>query len=99
MQDVSHYGCRLDVPEGNVELGGTVLIDLPDAPMFPGQVVWLKGNTAGVRFLRRLDGRSAVALGLDEPEPEVVQEEVDQPRSKAEGLLSHWFRRLASRFA
>jgi hypothetical protein len=99
MQDVSHYGCRLDVPEGNVELGGTVLIDLPGAAMFPGSVVWIRGSQVGVRFLRRLRGAPAVALGLEEAEPEVVVDEVVQPRSKAEGLLSHWFRRLTGRAA
>jgi hypothetical protein len=97
MQDVSHFGCRLDVPEGNVELGGTVLVDLPGAAMFPGRVVWIRGSQVGVRFLRRLRGAPAVALGLEQAEPEVVLESQSEPRSKAEGLLSHWFRRLTGR--
>jgi hypothetical protein len=90
--DVSHYGCRMAVGTANAELGTTALIDLPGAPAFKGTVVWTNGTQVGIRFHRRLPGPPAVAFGLEQPKakpaPEVVQE------YQAQGLLSHWVRRL-----
>ena len=99
MHDVSHDGCRLELPEVNAELGGTALLDLPGADRFPGRVVWVRGTAAGIRFHRSLRGAPAVALGLDEPEPEPVAEPEPALESGMQGLLRHWIRRLTGRFA
>ena len=96
MHDLSHAGCRLELPDGNVKLGGTALVDLPGAAQVPGRVVWIRGNQAGIQFHRRLTGAAAVALGLDEPEPEPVAAEALEPaeNSNLRGILRHWIRRL-----
>ena len=93
MHDVSHTCCRIELPEGNVELGGTALIDLPAAGQVAGRVVWVRGRVAGIKFLRRLSTPMAVALGLEEPpEPAPEPEPIVEPNLR--GLLRHWMRRL-----
>jgi hypothetical protein len=95
MHDLSHGGCRLELPEGNIELGGTALIDLPGAGQVSGTVVWIRGHQAGVRFSRPLRGAAAVTLGLDEPEPEPVAAEPEPAgETNLGGILRHWIRRL-----
>ncbi len=99
MHDVSHHGCRLELPDSHIELGGTVLIDLPGAARFPGLVIWKHRKFAGIRFPRRLTAGAAIALGLDDPEPPQVATgpvEAEAP-SGLPGLLRHWIRRLTSR--
>jgi hypothetical protein len=95
MHDLSHTGCRIELPDANVELGGTALLDLPGAGSTTGHVVWTRGNIAGIEFHRRLAGAAAVALGLDEP-PEPVAPEPEEPiiEPNLRGLLQHWIRRL-----
>ena len=100
MRDLSHTGCRLDVPEGNVELGGTALIDVPGAARIVGRVVWIKGTEAGIRFERPLRGPVAVALGLDEPEPELLDNPPPAPPqepARRRGLVADRLRQLGSR--
>jgi hypothetical protein len=98
LQDLSAHGCRLELPDANIELGGTVLLDLPGAARFPGRVVWVRGNVAGIHFFRQLTGAAAVALGIEEPEPEVEPPApVEDPDLK--GFLQHWIRRLTGRLA
>ena len=101
MHDLSHAGCRLELPDGNIELGGTALIDLPGVSQVTGRVVWIRGNQAGIQFHRRLAGAAAVALGLEEPEPEPVEAESSEPAEDANlgGMLRHWIRRLTDRFS
>jgi hypothetical protein len=93
MHDLSHTGCRIELPDGNVELGGTALLDLPAAGQVAGRVVWVRGHVAGIEFLRRLSGATSIALGLDEaPEPAEPKEPFVEPNLR--GLLRHWMRRL-----
>ena len=97
IHDLSHTGCRIELPEGNVELGGTALLDLPAAGQVTGRVVWVRGHVAGIRFLRRLSGPASIALGLDEP-PEPAAPEPEEPfyEPNLRGMLRHWMRRLTS---
>jgi hypothetical protein len=98
IRDISHHGCRIDVPGAPIEVGGTALLEVPGLAKVSGQVVWTHGRTAGVRFDRALASSAAVALGLEEPKPvEVVPEYVIEDRSQ--GILRHWFRRLAGVFS
>lgn len=101
LHDLSHHGCRIDLSDANVELGGTILLDFPGAPLFPGNVVWIRGDQAGIHFERPLRGAPAVALGLDAPEPEPEEVQAYEPAEDAhsEGLLRHWIRRLTGRLA
>ena len=62
MHDLSHTGCRIELPDGNVELGGTALLDLPGAGQVAGRVVWVRGHVAGIEFLRRLSAAASIAL-------------------------------------
>ncbi len=98
VRDVTHHGCRIEVPGASIELGGTTLIEVPGAGKVTGSVVWTHGREAGVRFERALGGPAAVALGLEQPKPvEAVCEHLadTQPR----GILRHWFRQLAGVFS
>jgi len=99
LHDLSHTGCRIELPDGNVELGGTALLDLPAAGQVTGRVVWVRGDVAGIEFLRRLSGATSIALGLDEP-PEPVVAEPEEPivEPNLRGLLRHWMRRLTGSF-
>jgi hypothetical protein len=95
MLDVSHLGCSLEMPDANIELGGTALLDLPGAGEISGLVVWVRGKRAGVRFHRRLTGKAAVVLGLEEPEPEPAAEPLAAAGdSNLREMLRHWIRRL-----
>jgi hypothetical protein len=98
IRDVSHHGCKIEVPGTLMELGGTALLELPGMAHIPGQIVWTRGKTAGIRFERRLGTSAAVALGLEQAQPVEVMVEIDYPQPGA-GMLRHWFRRLAGVFA
>ena len=98
IRDISLHGCRIDVPGAPIEVGGTALLEVPGVAKVSGQVVWTHGRTAGVRFERALGSATAIALGLEQPKPvEVVIEYVMEDRSQ--GILRHWFRRLAGVFS
>jgi hypothetical protein len=99
MRDLSHSGCRLELPDAHVELGGTALVDLPGAGQVAGRVAWVRGRHCGIEFERAVRGRAAVTLGLVPPEPEPVTlapPEADDAPSLP-GLLRHWMRRLTGR--
>ena len=95
MLDVSLYGCQLDLPQGGHQLGGTVLVDLPGAPRFPGRVVWTHGHSAGIRFERRIPPPAAIALGLEQPAVPTPEREAEPVEPRREGFFRHWIRRLA----
>jgi hypothetical protein len=98
LRDISYHGCRIDVPGAPIEVGGTALLEVPGLAKVAGQVVWVHGRTAGVRFERTLGSSAAVAFGLEQAKPaEAVPEMV--ARDPAGGILSHWFRRLAGVFS
>jgi hypothetical protein len=98
VHDVSRHGCRIEVPGGPIELGGTAQIEVPGTANISGQVVWTKGRVAGVRFERALGGAAAVALGLEQPAPVEAAPEIDFAEP-AGGILRHWFRRLTGCFS
>jgi PilZ domain-containing protein len=98
IHDISHRGCKVELPGGPVELGGTALMELPTAARVMGRVVWVKGRTAGIRFERSLDKATAIALGLEEAEPAEPVREPAIAYDNGKGLLHHWFRRLAGIF-
>ena len=93
MHDLTYDGCRIEVPQGKLEHGATMLIDLPGAAGFPGTVMWVKGTQAGIRFERRLGKASAIALGIEQPDPE-PDPEPQWMRPEGETFLRHWVRRL-----
>ena len=74
IRDISHHGCRIDVPGAPIEIGGTALLEVPGVGRSAGQMwLWTHGRTAGVRFERALLGSAtAIALGLEQPKPAEV---------------------------
>lgn len=100
MTDASSRGCRLRVPMVDLQVGSTVLLELPGTPRFPGTVQWLNGIDAGVRFDRPLGRATSIALGMDDPDPDPDPElEPAQFEPSAhDGLLRHWKRRIAAAF-
>ena len=98
MHDLSHTGCRLELPDAHVELGATALVDLPGAGRVAGRVVWVRGRQCGIEFERAVRGAAAVAVGLDEPEPEPAEAAPTEPDGPSlPGLLRPWIRRLTGR--
>ncbi|MGZ3270007.1 MAG: PilZ domain-containing protein [Croceibacterium sp.] len=98
VRDISHHGCRIEVSAGQIELGGTALLELPGVGHVSGRVVWIHGKAAGVRFDRALGRPAAVALGLEEPKP-VEASPVSEIAMPPQGILHHWFRRLTACFS
>jgi hypothetical protein len=98
IRDVSRHGCRIEVPGAPIELGGTALLELPDAGKIAGSIVWTQGKIAGVRFDRALSGSAAVALGLEQAQPAETIAAIEYAPQPA-GILRHWFRRLAGCFS
>ena len=94
IHDVSQTGCCLELRGAPLELGGTAILEVPGVPKISGRIVWSRGNLAGIRFERTLSRHTALALGLDVPAPEPVVIEAPETE-KPQGLLHHWFRRLA----
>jgi hypothetical protein len=97
VHDISRHGCKLEVIGKPIELGGTALIDLPGAAGVEGRVVWTHGKTAGIRFERSLAKAAAIAVGLEQAEPEAAP--VVFAERNRDGLLRHWFRQLTIRFS
>jgi hypothetical protein len=97
IHDISHLGCKLEVPGKPIELGGTALMELPGAANVTGRVVWIHGKTAGIRFERSLGKAAAIAVGLEQPEP--VDNRPLPIEKNRDGLLRHWFRRLSGVFS
>ena len=98
IHDVSQSGCRLELRGAPLETGGTTLLELPvSSARIAGRIVWNHGNVAGVEFERPLSRAAAIEFGLIEPDPApaVIEPLPEKPR----GLLRHWFRHLARRFA
>jgi hypothetical protein len=96
--DVSHYGCKIEVPGAPMELGGTALLEVPGVARVSGQIVWTHGKSAGVRFEQALSSSAAVALGLEQPEPVEIAPEIEVAETSG-GLFRHWFRRLTGCFS
>ena len=99
IHDISRHGCKLEVPGAPIELGGTALMELPGSARVTGRVVWIEGKTAGVHFERALGKATAIALGLEQPEPEEPAPDVTPRDRNRNGVLRHWFRRLAACFS
>ena len=99
--DVSRSGCRLEFARRNVERGATVNRDFRMGQPIGGEVVWIDGAQAGVRFHSALPKPVAVELGLEQGEAKDELEPAPAPldTQPAEGLLRHWVRRLTDAFA
>ena len=99
--DVSRSGCRLEFARRNVDRGATVNLDFRMGQPIGGEVVWIDGAQAGVRFHSALPKPVAVELGLERPDPKQEQDAAPAQRDAppTEGLLRHWVRRLTDAFA
>ena len=62
--DVSETGCRVELFEGHVHKGSTIFFEIDERNELAGQVVWVRGNEAGIKFMHRLSGRIRAVLDL-----------------------------------
>ena len=52
--DVSPTGCRIELFDGYANKGSTIFFELDAKNELAGQIVWVRGNQAGVRFMHNL---------------------------------------------
>lgn len=52
--DISKTGCRIESDSSLLQVGGTVLLDIPGDQQAAGQVVWRKQSSFGIRFYKEL---------------------------------------------
>lgn len=62
--DISETGCRIELFEGFVNKGSTIFFEIDQRNELAGQIVWVRGNEAGVRFMHRLSAVVRNALEL-----------------------------------
>ena len=63
--DISLTGCRIELFDSHVNKGSTVFFEIDEKNEFAGQIVWVRGNEAGVRFMHRLSPAAMQVLELD----------------------------------
>jgi hypothetical protein len=74
LSNLSTDGCGMTIGEGVIRPGQTVVVRMPSIEALNGQVCWVKGSQAGVKFERRLYGPVLehlvrVQLGSQPPPP------------------------------
>jgi hypothetical protein len=63
--DVSPTGCRIELFDGAMpQRGATIIFEVKDPLYFAGEIVWVRGSEAGVRFTRDLTPEVRSALEL-----------------------------------
>lgn len=63
--DVSKSGCRIELFDGVLpQRGSTIIFEIREPLYFAGEVVWVRGNEAGVRFTKPLSAEVSAALEL-----------------------------------
>lgn len=62
--DISQTGCRIELFDSSVNKGSTIFFEIDEKNEFAGQIVWVRGNEAGVRFMHRLSPAAMQVLEL-----------------------------------
>ena len=62
--DISETGCRIELFDGHVQRGSTIIFEIDARNELAGQIVWVQGNEAGVRFSHKLSHAIRTALEL-----------------------------------
>ena len=62
--DISETGCRIELFDGYVNKGSTIFFEIDERTELAGQIVWVKGAEAGVRFMHKLNPAARRALEL-----------------------------------
>ena len=93
--DVSHYGCRIDLPGYIAEPGASIVFEMPTGERMNGEVRWSDDVNAGVRFAHALRPATARSLGLEDNRDAVrTPVPATEPTREADGsLLRHWYRK------
>ena len=52
--DISETGCRIELFDDYVSKGSTIFFEIDDRNELAGQIVWVSGAEAGVRFMHKL---------------------------------------------
>ncbi len=62
--DISETGCRIELFDGYVSKGSTIFFEIDARNELAGQIIWVEGGEAGVRFMHNLNPvvRSALEL-------------------------------------
>ena len=64
LSDISETGCRIELFDGYVHEGTTIFFELDDRTDLAGQIVWVSGGEAGVRFMHKLNPHARQVLEL-----------------------------------
>ena len=64
MCDISETGCKIELFDGYVQRGATIFFEIDDRNELAGQIVWVRGNEAGVRFSHKLSHKIRTVLEL-----------------------------------
>lgn len=62
--DISETGCRIELFDGYVCKGSTIFFEIDHRNELAGQIVWVRGNEAGVKFMHKMSGVVRAALEL-----------------------------------
>ena len=62
--DISETGCRIELFDGYVQRGSTIFLEVDARNELAGQIVWVRGNEAGVHFSHKLSHAVRTALEL-----------------------------------
>ena len=62
--DVSPTGCKIELFDGYVSKGSTIFFELDGSNELAGQIVWVQGSEAGVRFMHNLSPVAREVLEL-----------------------------------
>lgn len=62
--DVSETGCKIELFDGHASKGSTIFFELDSTNELAGQIVWVRGNEAGVRFMHNLNRVAREVLEL-----------------------------------
>lgn len=62
--DISDTGCRIQLFDGYVNKGTTIFFELDEQTDLAGQIVWVLGGEAGVRFMHKLSPAARKVLEI-----------------------------------
>lgn len=65
LSDISLTGCRIELFDAVPQKGSTIVFEVNAADHFAGEIVWVRGFEAGVRFTNQLSAPVRTALDLN----------------------------------
>lgn len=65
LSDISLTGCRIELFDGTPQKGSTIIFEVSESDHLAGEIVWVRGSEAGVRFSHKLSAPVRSALDLN----------------------------------